>query len=344
MKPSGIGGQAVIEGVMMKNKDVYAVAVRKPNNEIVIEKNVYVSASEKYRLFKLPIFRGMLAFIESMVIGMKTLTFSASFYEEEEETKPSKVENAISSIFKDKTEKVLMGLTILIAVIAAIAIFMVLPFFIANILENKIKSDTILAIIEGIIRIVIFIGYIVLISRMNDIKRVFMYHGAEHKTINCIEHGFELTPENVKWQSRQHKRCGTSFMLIVMFVSILFFICIRVEAVWLRVVIRLLLVPVIAGVSYEFIKLAGRSESAIVNILSKPGMWLQALTTKEPDEDMILVAIASVESVFDWKEYIESNQSELKNTVSETAAAEEEDELLKIIESIKENDSDGDED
>jgi uncharacterized protein YqhQ len=338
MKPSGIGGQAVIEGVMMKNKDIYAVAVRKPNNEIVIDKNVHVSAADRYKIFKLPIFRGMLAFVESMSIGMKTLTFSASFYEEEEEVKPSKVETTVSKIFKDKGEKILMGLTVFIAIILAIGIFMILPFFAANILESKIESEALLAVIEGIIRIVIFIGYVALISRMNDIKRVFMYHGAEHKTINCIENGFELTVENVKWQSKQHKRCGTSFMLIVMFVSILFFIFIRVDALWLRIVVRLLLIPIIAGLSYEFIRLAGRSDSKIVNLLSKPGMWLQGLTTREPDESMIQVAIASVESVFDWKEYLKTEEN-ISDSITETAATVEEvDDILKILEKIQEND------
>lgn len=344
MKPSGIGGQAVIEGVMMKNKDIYAVAVRKPDNEIVIDKNVYVSAADKFKIFKFPIFRGMLAFVESMSIGMKTLTFSASFYEEEEDANPSKVETTVSKIFKDNGEKILMGLTVFIAILAAVAIFMILPFFAANMLESKIESDALLAVVEGIIRIVIFIGYVGLISRMNDIKRVFMYHGAEHKTINCIENGFELTVENVKWQSKQHKRCGTSFMLIVMFVSILFFIFIRVDALWLRIVVRLLLIPIIAGVSYEFIRLAGRSDSKIVNLLSKPGMWLQGLTTREPDESMIEVAIASVESVFNWKEYLKTEEN-MTDSITETAATvEEEDEILKILEKIKENDESSRED
>lgn len=341
MKPSGIGGQAVIEGVMMKNKDAYAVAVRKPNNEIVIDKNVYISKSEKYPFFKLPILRGILAFAESMIIGTKTLTFSASFYEEEEEVQPTKVEKAMSKVFKDKAEDIFGALTIIFAIVAAVGIFMVLPFFAAEIFQKYIESDVILAVIEGIIRIAIFIAYVAAISQMKDIKRVFMYHGAEHKTINCIENGFDLTPENVKWQSRQHKRCGTSFMLIVMFVSIIFFIFIRVDQLWLRIVVRLLLVPIIAGVSYEFIKLAGRSDSKIVNILSKPGMWLQGLTTREPDEDMIEVAIASVESVFDWRAYLNENDKkiQLEDNISESNIEEdfeEEDDVLKVLDRMDE--------
>ena len=303
MKPSGIGGQAVIEGVMMKNKEQYAVAVRKPNNEVVVEKKTFISAAEKYKLFKLPIFRGMLAFAESMIIGTRTLTFSASFYEEEE-VKPSKMDQAFSRIFKEKAESVIMGITFFIAIVLAVGIFIVLPAFTANLLGNMIMSETIIAIVEGIIRILIFIAYIAAISQMKDIKRMFMYHGAEHKTINCLEQGFELNVENVRWQSKQHKRCGTSFMFIVMFVSIIFFIFIRVDQEWLRYLIRILLIPIIAGVSYEFIRFAGKSDSKIVNILSKPGMWLQGLTTREPDDDMIEVAIQSVEAIFDWREFL----------------------------------------
>lgn len=306
MKPSGIGGQAVIEGVMMKNKDQYAIAVRKPNNEIVVEKHSFIGIGEKYKILKLPIFRGILAFVESMIIGTKTLTFSASFYEEEE-TEPTKIEKAVSKIFKDKTEAVVTGITLIISMILAIGIFMITPFFVANLLTNYIQSNLVLTLIEGFIRICIFVGYVAAISQIKDIKRMFMYHGAEHKTINCIENGFTLTVENVRWQSRQHKRCGTSFMFLVMFISILFFIFIRVDTIWLRIIIRLLLVPVIAGVSYEFIRLAGKSNSKVVHILSIPGMWLQALTTKEPDEQMIEVAIQSVEAVFDWEKFLEED-------------------------------------
>lgn len=308
MKPSGIGGQAVIEGVMMKNKEEYAVAVRKPDNEIIVEKSTFRSAAEKYKVFKLPIFRGMLAFIESMVIGMKTLTFSASFFEEEEEAKPSKSESAFSKIFKDKAESIAMGITICISILLAVGIFFILPTFIAGLLIKQIQSGILLAIIEGVIRIAIFITYILAISQMKDIKRMFMYHGAEHKTINCLEHGYELTVKNVRKQSKQHKRCGTSFMFLVMFISIIFFIFIRVDSQWLRFLTRILLIPIIAGVSYEFIRFAGRSDSKLVEVLSKPGMWLQNLTTKEPNDEMIEVAIKSVEAVFDWKEFLKDSK------------------------------------
>lgn len=308
MKSSGIGGQAVIEGVMMKNQDVYAIAVRKPDKNIEVKNEEYKSIQKKYPFLKLPIIRGMVSFAESMVIGMKTLTYSASFYEEEE-VKTTKVEETLGKVFKEKTESVVMGATVVFSIILAVAIFMIAPFFISEVFKKIVTDNTILALIEGLIRITIFIAYIIAISFMNDIKRVFMYHGAEHKTINCIENGLPLTVKNVRKQSKSHKRCGTSFLFIVMFVSIIFFLFIRVDNIWLRMVFRILLVPVIAGVSYEFIRLAGNSESKLVDILSKPGLWLQALTTKEPDDSMIEVAIASVEAVFDWKKY----QDEAKN-------------------------------
>lgn len=313
MRPSGIGGQAVIEGVMMKNKSRYAVAVRKPNQEIVVENNEYDSIADKYKFFRLPIVRGMVAFVESMVLGTKTLSFSASFFEEEE-VKPSKVEKAMGKVFKEKAESVVMAITLVIAMIAAIGIFMILPWFLAELLKNRIQNEVMQALIEGAIRLVIFILYVSAISMMNDIKRVYMYHGAEHKTINCLENGLPLTVENVRKQSKHHKRCGTSFMLYVMIISILLFMCIRVDQPILRAALRVLLVPVIAGISYEFIKLAGKSNSKIMTILSKPGMWMQGLTTKEPDDSMIEVAIASVDAVYDWKAFLEGNDSEFAVT------------------------------
>ena len=305
MRSSGIGGQAVIEGIMMKNKDKYSVAVRKPDNTIEVVEHEYVSLMEKYAILKLPILRGVASFVESLIIGMKTLTYSASFYEDEEE--PGKAERTAGRIFGDKLDSILYVITICISIILAVLIFMVLPYFVSSLFKKYIVSNTLLAILEGVIRLIIFLLYIFLISRMNDIKRVFMYHGAEHKCINCIEHGMELNVENVRKSSKHHKRCGTSFLLVVMIISIIFFIFIRVDSPALRVIVRVLLVPVIAGVSYEFIRLAGKSESRIVDILSRPGMWLQMLTTSEPTDDMIEVAIKAVEKVFDWKAYLNDN-------------------------------------
>lgn len=307
MKYSGIGGQAVIEGIMMKNKDNYATAVRKPDGEIEIQKDTYVSMTEKVKFCALPFVRGVFSFADSMVLGMKTLSFSASFFEDDEDSEPGKFELWLEKTFGEKLEKVLMSFVMVFSVVMAIAIFMVLPLLIAGFFRQFIQSDTVMAVLEGFIRIGIFIAYIKLISRMEDIRRTFMYHGAEHKCINCIEHGLPLTVENVRNSSKQHKRCGTSFLIIVMIISILFFMVIRVDTVWLRIISRIVLIPVIAGVSYEFLRLAGRSDSALVNFLSKPGMWMQNLTTKEPDDSMIEVAIAAVNSVFDWKAYLKEN-------------------------------------
>lgn len=308
MKSSGVGGQAVMEGVMMKNKEHYAVAVRKPNNEIEIKVDVYKSAIGLEALTKIPFIRGVFNFLDSMILGLKTLTYSASFFEEEEEQKPSVTEKVVNKIVKKETaEKIVMGLTITFSLIMAVLIFMLLPYGITQLFRKHIDSYLVLSMIEGVIRVAIFVGYVVIISLMKDIQRVFMYHGAEHKCINCIEHGMELNVENVRKSSRQHKRCGTSFMLIVMLISILFFMFIRVEAPLLRLTYRILLLPVIAGVSYEFIRLAGQSENYFVKVFSMPGIWLQNLTTREPDDSMIEVGIASVNAVYDWKEYLKEN-------------------------------------
>ena len=307
MKYSGIGGQAVIEGIMMKNGDDYATAVRKPDGTIEVKKDTYVSLTEKVKILSLTFVRGIFNFADSMVLGMKSLTWSASFFEDDEGSEPGKFELFLDKVFGEKLEKFLMAFVMVFSMILAIGIFMVLPMFLSNLFRTFIPSETVMAVLEGVIRIVIFIVYIKLISHMEDIKRTFMYHGAEHKCINCVEHGMPLTVENVRKSSKEHKRCGTSFLLIVMVISILFFMVIRVENVWLRAASRIILIPVIAGVSYEFLRLAGRSNSCLINALSRPGMWMQALTTTEPDDSMIEVAIAAVEEVFDWKAYLREN-------------------------------------
>lgn len=304
MKYSGIGGQAVIEGIMMKNKNDYATAVRKPDGKIEVEKGCYISMTEKVKLFSLPFIRGIFSFADSMILGMRTLTFSASFFEDDVEEEPGKIELWLNKVFGEKLEKILITVSMVLAVIAAVGIFMILPLGISHMIEPWVSSETVMAFLEGVIRLAIFIAYIKLISNMEDIRRTFMYHGAEHKCINCIEHGMELNVDNVRASSKQHKRCGTSFLIIVMMISILFFMVIRVDGILLKVVSRIVLIPVIAGVSYEFLRLAGRSDNPVVNILSKPGMWMQNMTTKEPDDDMIEVAIAAVESVFDWRSYL----------------------------------------
>lgn len=318
---SGIGGQAVLEGVMMKNRDKYAVAVRKPNGEIDVEVEEYKGVCGDKKFAKLPFIRGVFAFIDSLILGMKVTTYSASFYEEEDE-KPSKTEGKLEKLLGNKADDIMMTFTVILSVIIAVALFMLLPLFLSDLLGKYIRNASVIAIIEGLIRILIFIAYIAGISLMKDIKRLYMYHGAEHKCINCIEKGRPLTVKDVKRSSRQHKRCGTSFLLFVVLVSVIVFFFIRVDNMALKLILRIALVPVIAGISYEIIRLAGRSDNVLVRIISAPGMWMQKLTTKEPDEDMIEVAIASVEAVFDWKAYLkdtfgyEVDDSWLQDTTS----------------------------
>lgn len=321
MKRTTIGGQALMEGVMMKNLNQYATAVRKPDGEIDVQVTDYESFSEKHHLNKIPIIRGVFNFIESMIIGVKTLTYSASFFEDEEEEqkKDKKKENkAVKEKDSEQEEKqdkassldgLMIAGTVIFSLAFSLLLFMVVPNLLTNFLRNYTKSELLFSCVEGVVRIAIFLLYVYLISFMEEIKRVYMYHGAEHKTINCLESGDALTPENVLKHSRLHKRCGTSFMFLVMVISIFFFMFIRVDNKLLRLLFRLLLVPVIAGVSYEFIKLAGRSDNRIVNLLSKPGMWIQKMTTKEPDLEMAEVAIKSVEAVMDWKSYQQAMQN-----------------------------------
>lgn len=300
---SGIGGQAVLEGVMMKNKEKYAVAVRKPDGEIDVQVEEYKGVCSDKSFTKLPFIRGVFAFIDSLVLGMKVTMHSASFYEEEEKS-TEKPEETLEKKIDSKSDDIMMGLTVVLSVIIAVALFMLLPFLISDFFGRYIRNESVVAIIEGLLRILIFVGYIVGISLMKDIKRLYMYHGAEHKCINCIEKGRPLTVKDVMRSSRQHKRCGTSFLLFVVLVSVIIFFFIRVDNLALKLILRILLVPVIAGISYELIRLAGKSDNAFVRLISVPGLWLQRLTTREPDENMVKVAIASVEAVFDWKAYL----------------------------------------
>lgn len=291
MKNSKIGGQAVIEGVMMKNSNKYAVAVRKPDNEIAVE--VFDVKNPHESLSKIPLVRGVMSFVDSLSIGMKSLTFSSSFFEEEEKNSKNEKKEKISNFF-----------VIAVSILIALGIFMAIPYLVSRFMGKWIESNLLLSIVEGLIRLVFFFAYIVLISRLEDIRRVFAYHGAEHKCINCIEHGMELTVENVRKSSRFHKRCGTSFLFIVMIISMIFYCFINVESQYLQFLIRLLLIPVIAGVSYEFLRFAGNADTKLIEVLSKPGLWLQHLTTKEPDDKMIEVGIKSVEAVFDWRSIV----------------------------------------
>ncbi len=330
----GIGGQAVLEGVMMKNQDSYAVAVRRPDGEIELKKEDYKGIWGDKKITKIPFLRGVFNFIDSLVLGMSTLTWSAQFFEEDEPEKniadqkkkakkPEQKETVSDAVTenvdgkadatdtKEKksgaAESIAVGGTVALSILMAVAIFIVLPYFLSMLFSHYVLNESLLAIVEGVLRIVIFVAYVAGISAMKDIRRVYMYHGAEHKCINCIERGRELTVKNVRKSSRLHKRCGTSFLMYVIVISIIFFMFIRVDSPVLKIVIRLLLIPVIAGVSYEFIRLAGKSDNKLVNLISKPGLMLQHLTTREPDAEMAEVAIAAVEAVFDWRAYLNEN-------------------------------------
>ena len=352
MKYSNIGGQAVMEGVMMRNAEKWAVAVRTADKQITVKTGIYKGVIPSKTVGRIPIIRGVCSFIDSLYLGMKTLMFSADLFAEESEKEleerlqdemkkaqkkasklraAGKAEQADSLL--EKTEKkadeerkklkereesgngkssdsdnsLLLTLTLIFSLAVSIALFMMLPYFLSRALRTVTSSESLISVSEAILRMVIFFGYLLLISRLKDIQRTFMYHGAEHKCINCIEHGLALNVENVRASSRQHKRCGTSFLLIVMIVSVIFFFFIRTGDPVQRIVIRILLIPVIAGVSFEFIRLAGKYDNKCVNILSKPGLLLQKLTTKEPDDDQIEIGIASVEAVFNWKKYLNEN-------------------------------------
>ena len=301
---SGIGGQAVLEGVMMKNKEKYAVAVRKPDGEIEVEVETYQGLAHGSKFKELPFIRGIFNFLDSLILGTRALNYSASFYEEEE-GKETKFDKAMDKLSGGNGEKLLSGIVTVISIMLAVGIFIVLPYFISSLFDSFIRNRSLMAIIEGVIRIALFLLYVWGISAMKDIRRLYQYHGAEHKCINCIEKGRPLTVHNVMRSSRLHKRCGTSFIFFVMLVSIVLFFFIQVDNVAEKVILRILLMPVVAGISYEIIRLAGRTDNVFIKILSAPGMWIQRMTTREPDESMAEVAIASVEAVFDWKKYLQ---------------------------------------
>ncbi len=304
---SGIGGQAVMEGIMMRNKDRYSVAVRKPDHNIEIQVSDCKANDSIWT--KIPFVRGVFNFVDSMVIGMKTLSYSAEFFAEGTEEEETAFDRFLIKIFGKKAEKVIVGMTVAFGILLAIGLFMVLPWALSFLLERYISNASLIAILEGVFRIVIFLLYVLGISLMKDIRRVFMYHGAEHKCINCLENGMSLNVKNVMKSSRLHKRCGTSFLLIVMVISIILFFFIRVDHPLLRLGLRVALVPVIAGISYEILRLAGKFDNWFINIISAPGIALQLLTTREPEEEMAEVAIKAVEAVFDWKAYLKENFS-----------------------------------
>ena len=299
---SGIGGQAVLEGVMMRNKDLYAVAVRKPDGQVHVEIDEYHGILSGSPLLRIPFIRGIFVFIDSLVLGTKALNRSADFYEDEEEDSTG-ADKAADAVTGGNGDKFFSVLTTIFAFALAIGLFLILPERLSAWMNTYLQSQALQAVAEGIIRIAIFILYILAITLMPDIKRLFRYHGAEHKCINCIESGLPLTVSNVKRSSRFHKRCGSSFILFVLVVSIILFMFINTESVAMKLLYRILLLPVVSGISYELIRFAGKSDNPVISIISKPGLLLQRLTTKEPDDSMIEVGIASVEAIFDWRTY-----------------------------------------
>ena len=296
---TSIGGQAVIEGVMMRGPKETATAVRKPDGTIVIDKKPLGNFITKYKINKIPIVRGVFSFVDSLVTGMKCLMFSADQMdlEEDESYKPSRFETWLENKFGDKIKDIAIYFAVVVAICFSVGLFMLLPNALASVVSMFVKNKLVLNLAEGVIRMTIFLTYLLLVSRMNDIKRVFEYHGAEHKTIATYESGDELTVENARKHSRLHPRCGTSFLLIVMVVSIIIFSFLRWKSMWINMLTRLALLPVVAGISYEMIKLAGRSRNRFVALLTKPGLWLQKITTREPDDSQLEVAIASLKAV-----------------------------------------------
>ena len=288
-KKLSVGGQAVIEGVMMRGPHKVAVAVRQPDGEIAVDVNPVNSIRDKYPILKKPLLRGVIALFESLYDGIKALAYSAQVSGEEDEQLTGKE----------------MAMTIATSVLLAVGLFIVIPTWSMRFLHELTEDPMMLNLAEGVLRMAIFLAYIAAISSMEDIQRVFQYHGAEHKCINCVEHGLPLTVENVLKSSRLHKRCGTSFLFLVMLVSIvLHFVFVLVPVYWVRLFGRLLMVPVVAGISFEIIQWAGRTDSKFADIMSKPGLAMQKFTTKEPAADMAEVAIKAVEAVFDWRAYL----------------------------------------
>lgn len=301
-KKTSIGGSALMEGIMMRGPSKMGMAVRKSDGEI--ELKVSDIKINKSIWKKIPIIRGMVSFVESMVTSMKALMWSAEFVDiEGEEAEESKFEKWLTRKFGDKLKDIVIYFSVVLAVIMSVGLFFLLPMLIGEGMTLLFKNaegttvDTIRSVSESVSRIVIFVGYILLCTLQKDVKRVFMYHGAEHKTIACYEKGLPLTVENCREQCRLHPRCGTSFLVFVLLISIIVFIFVKVGLGWQRILIKLLCLPFIAGISFEIIKWAGRSESPVVKLLSKPGLWLQKITTQEPDDSMIEVAIAAMTAV-----------------------------------------------
>ncbi len=331
MKYSGIGGQSVMEGVMMRNGKDYAIAVRKPDHEIEVKVEKGKGSMVNGKWMKVPIVRGVISFIDSLVVGLSTLMYSASFYEEEEEEpepeKGRRKKKEIDPETQKKRENAMMGGVMVVSLVIAVGIFFILPYYLSEVFQRFVTDNkTLVSLFEGALRLAIFLIYIILIAQMDDIKRTFMYHGAEHKCINCVESGLDLTVENVRGCSKEHARCGTSFLVFVVIISIILYLFIRVDSHALRLIIRILLIPVIAGVAFEILRGAGRNDNLFFRIISKPGKWVQQLTVAEPDDEMIEVGIASVEAVFDWRSFVAEVRRENAEAAGEAPPVEAEEE------------------
>jgi len=341
---SGIGGQAVLEGIMMRNGDKCAVAVRKSDGNVDVQVVEYRNVLTRNWFTKLPFVRGVVNFIDSMILGIKSLNYSADLTMDDEDEEPSRLEKWLKKHFGEKANDIILTITMVFAVVFAIGLFMVLPYAISALMGIWIHNKMVLSVSEAVMRFAIFIMYVVLIGQLEDIKRLYMYHGAEHKCIDCIEKGRLLTVSDVKRSKRLHPRCGTSFMLYVMAISCVLFFFINVDNPVQRLGLRLLLIPVIAGISYELIRLAGRFDNIFTRLLSLPGMALQRLTTKEPDEEMIEVAIAAVEAVYDWKAFLKENYGyDVKDEWLKEPEEESEEEQVGVLEEEPEEKKEADE-
>lgn len=292
---NSIGGQAVMEGVMMRGPEKMAIAVRKPDGEIVL-KTEDVKIKKKSIWLKIPIIRGCINFFGSMVTGVKALMYSAEFVDLEEE-EPTKFDKWLEKVFGDKLKDAIVYFSVILSIFMSVGLFILLPTWIVSLLDFVTDAVVIKNLAEGVVRIVIFLTYLYLAAKLPDIKRVFQYHGAEHKSIACYEEGEELTVENARGKTRLHPRCGTSFLLIVMVISIICFSFMGWQNIWIRTLTRLALMPVIAGLSYEIIKLAGRYDNILTRILSFPGLCLQKITTNEPDDSQLEVALEAIKAV-----------------------------------------------
>lgn len=316
---SGIGGEAVLEGVMMRNRRYYAVAIRKPDGTIDVKRRK-LKYDPHDTIRRIPLIRGIISFVDSLMLGMDMLSYSSSFYEEEEETN---MDRLLKKVFGKNTENVVMGFTVFCSIIFAVLLFMLLPYGASELLGRYVENQSLILLTEGVLRLLVFLSYVGLIALSKDIRRLYQYHGAEHKCINCIESGRPLTVKNVRKATRFHKRCGTSFMLLIVMIGIILCFFIRTDSITLRIIYRLLMIPLVAGISYELLRLAGSKDSIFLDIISAPGLWLQRLTTREPDDEMIEVAIASVEAVFNWRKFEKRHFKRKTKDASAEAVAEQ---------------------